>query len=779
MNLNDHLIELWHGVLIASIEGAVLVAVIFTVQRILRRQLGPTWSFALWLVVLLKLSLPNLPVGSTTWPRPFDSLRTQLRAIPSVVTPEPSPVPSVGALAATGQVGAQGLPLEGFRPSEDLNVIRTPIWASVASWVWLIGTLVGLVRYGVGLWIYRRKLDKWPEVQDSKIQVLSDACRKVMGISNPVEIRAVPSLGAPCLFGTLRPILLVPSHLLIELSDQEWRSILLHEFGHIRRRDPMSNAWMSLVGIVHWFNPLVRWAIGRMRQDRELACDQLVLARAGQEEAHPYGETLIKLASSSPPIGAALRFERIGIVEGVGPLKERLRALKLRPKVWVNAAFGSVAVGILASCALTQSPEVDRSGPIQPVNLLEFTDYPRTVVDSNVLLRRQDDPGMWLQIPHGPQTFFGVPFEISGMVRLAGRNAQRLNSWYFRPEVNGIPIGRAFDRLYLLHTTMYHEAPGAVIARVRLRYNDGRTAEVPIAYGTHTLNYWRQRYEHAPQLTDADSRVAWTGNAPQGVAEYGNSLRLVVSSLKNPHPKQVVQSVDLISTLSDASEVIVGMAHGGRVLPQAWQDTPISRYPKNDWKGELRLQALNAVTGKPISNLELRTEVAEPGVHSRIGTSHTDANGWATLKYPHADLNYITIWADHADYVPRLIQWTRSQHGPFPKEYVYRAEPGLRIGGRVTDPEGHPLSGALVRILGPRLNFAGDGKEFLALDHSVAVTDAGGNWTCSEIPGELRDGQVRIVAMRPGFAPSGPQLLTRDEIGGAPVVTLLSIESEK
>ncbi len=778
MNFNDRLVELSNGVLIASLEGAVLIAIVFLIQRLLRRPLGPSWSFALWLVVLMRLSLPSLPVGWGDWPRPLEGLRSQMRAIPKGVAPASPVVQPVQVLPApipgNSEAVVAGVPNLGPGPSADTNVARAPVWAIVTSWLWIIGTVAGLVRHGLRLWLYRCKVDGWPIVQDSRIERLSDACRKVMGISRPVEIRASPDLDVPCLFGTFRPVLLVPGHLLTELSDQEWRNVLMHEFAHLRRRDPLSNAWMSLMGIVHWFNPLVLWAVGRMRQDRELACDQLVLARVGRSETRSYGATLLKLACSSAQVPAALRFERIGIVEGAGPLKDRLQALKLRPMVWVNAVLGSVAMGLLASCALTGSPDVGRSDRIDPVNLAEFTDYPRTVGDASVLSRRQDDPGMWLQIPHGPQSFFGVPFEISGMVRLAGRNAQRLNSWYFRPEVKGIPIGRSFDRLYLLHTTVYYEAAGTVIARVRLTYDDGRTAELPIAYGTHTLNYWRQRYENAPQLTDTDSRVAWTGQAPQGGAEYGNSLRLVVSSLKNPRPNQAVQSVDLISTWSDASEVIVGMAVGGRALPQAWRDSPITRYPKNDWQGELRFRAVDAVTGKTIPNMELRLEVAEPGVHSRIGTSRTDANGWANLRYPHADLNYITIWADHPNYVPRMIQWTRRQHGSFPKEYVYRAEPGLRIGGRVTDSEGHPLSGALVRIQGPQPNFAGDGKEFLTLDHASALTDAGGNWTCSEIPAELRDGPVRVVVLHPGFSSTGPKSLTRDQIGGAPILTQLS-----
>ena len=776
MTSHPALVELWTSIAIASMEASALILIVLVIQRLLRRPLGPTWSFALWFVVLLRLSLPTLPVSSWTWPGPIESLRTRLWAIPAALTAVPA-VPVDSPSQAGDPLPSSELRTGPFQPygfAPEVRRIATPAapWAVLAAWVWLLGVVALTARYWLGLAFYRRTVRRWPLVDDSRILRLADECRNLMGIRRAIEMRASPDLDTPCLFGVFRPALLVPVNLLHVLSDEEWRNILLHEFGHLRRRDAISNAWMSLAGIAHWFNPLVAWAIRRMRQDRELACDQLVLAHAGWTASQSYGATLLRLAATSSPGLSRFHLERIGILEGTGPLKARLLALKARPVVWLNAVLGTLAIALLGPCALTRNLAATEK-PLEAINLAHVTDYPREMTSDSVLLRRQDDPGMWMQIPKGEQTFFGVPFNITGLVRLAGRNSQRLNSWFYRPEVTGIPIDRTFGRIYLLHTTSYSEKPGTAIATMRLNYADGRTDEIPIEYGTHTLNYWRQRYESTTQLTGTDARIAWTGKAPSGVAEYGNSLRLIITSFKNPHPEREVQSVDLISTWTDASEVIVGMAVGGPDLPAAWLEAPNTRYPKNDWQGALRFQALNAVTGKPIRHMELRIEVAEPGVHSRIGTEYTDSDGWATLLYPHADLSYITIWADHPDYVPRLIQWTRRQHGPYPREYTYRAEPGVRIHGRVVNQADEPLSGALVRIGGPRIDFKGDAKEFLALDHSSVTTDADGRWSCSEIPKEV-PGVVALRVLHPAYAEGPSQRLTPAEMGGAEIVTRLS-----
>ena len=770
-------VDLWTGLAVASLEASALIVIVLLIQRLLRPALGSAWSFALWFLVLLRLSLPTLPVSSWTLPRPIESLRTQLWALPATLSPVPA-VPAEStttreSLPATEATSGPVSPYT-FGPTthpEDSPESATSTWAGRAAWLWLLGVIALGSRHWLGMALYRRTVRRWPLVAEARVLRVAEECRNVMGILRPIELRAAPDLETPCLFGVFRPALLIPASLLQVLSDAEWRNILLHEFGHLRRRDPLTNAWMSLVGMVHWFNPLVAWAIRRMRQDRELACDQLVLAQSGQTTHQSYGATLLKLASYPDSGAPTWQLERIGILEGAGPLQARLLALKARPVIWLNALLGILAMGILGSCALTRNPAVSEQ-PLEAINLENFTDYPRELTSDSVLLRRQDDPGMWMQIPKGEQTFYGVPFNITGLVRLAGRNAQRLNAWYFRPEITGIPIGRAFGRLYLLHTTSYSEKPGSTIAKIRLNYADGRTADIPIKYGTDTLNYWRQRYESTAQLTGTDARLAWTGKAPPGVAEYGNSLRLILTSFENPHPKRVVQSVDLISTWTDVSEVVVGMAVGGPVLPSAWREAPITRYPNNDWQGKLRFRAVNSVTGKPIRKMELRIEVAEPGVHSRIGTEYTDSDGWATLRYPHADLNYITIWADHPEYVPRIVQWTRSQHGPFPEAYTYRAEPGVRIQGQVVNQAGEPLSGALVRIYGPRPDLKGDGKEFLATDHLSVTTDADGRWNCSEIPKE-GPGMFFIRVLHPGYAEGTSQRLTSAELGGAEIVTRL------
>jgi len=124
--------------------------------------------------------------------------------------------------------------------------------------------------------------------------------------------------------------------------------------------------------------------------------------------------------------------------------------------------------------------------------------------------------------------------------------------------------------------------------------------------------------------------------------------------------------------------------------------------------------------------------------------------------------------------VPRFIQWTRRQHGAYPAEYIYRAEPALRIRGRVLDDDGQPVAGAMVRLAGPAPNFAGDAKEFLMFTHSYAISDATGRWDCHEVPPSLAAGDIGLRVLHPQFQSPPARTLTESELGGANIETRLS-----
>ena len=74
------------------------------------------------------------------------------------------------------------------------------------------------------------------------------------------------------------------------------RIVLSHELAHIERHDVAWQLVARVSAAVHWYNPLVWFASGKMRMEREIACDDRALA-AGIEPTD-YAQGLVEVAAA-------------------------------------------------------------------------------------------------------------------------------------------------------------------------------------------------------------------------------------------------------------------------------------------------------------------------------------------------------------------------------------------------------------------------------------------------------------------------------------------------
>jgi hypothetical protein len=98
----------------------------------------------------------------------------------------------------------------------------------------------------------------------------------------------------------------------------------MHELEHLMRRDHWMNVWTSFLLALHWFNPLVWYAVKRMRSDREFAVDEAVL-RHSNADAETYGESILKAMNKLPV--QRIQPGLIGILEDKTALKERFERI--------------------------------------------------------------------------------------------------------------------------------------------------------------------------------------------------------------------------------------------------------------------------------------------------------------------------------------------------------------------------------------------------------------------------------------------------------------------
>ncbi len=170
-------------------------------------------------------------------------------------------------------------------------------WALYIFATWLLMAAAGLLRVGLGF----RHLH---QLRKSCVPVDVAALDPVLGktleeFDSPRSVTLCVSdrLRVPTAIGFMKPLVVIPSWTMRELSAAELNTILLHELAHLRRRDDWTNLVQKILGALLFFHPAVWWIEKKLALEREMACDDLVLARTTSPRA--YAECLVSLAEKS------------------------------------------------------------------------------------------------------------------------------------------------------------------------------------------------------------------------------------------------------------------------------------------------------------------------------------------------------------------------------------------------------------------------------------------------------------------------------------------------
>lgn len=196
----------------------------------------------------------------------------------------------VAALPLLGGAGTAGAVLRVHAP------IAVPaFWAVAFFAVWAIAACAALARVAAGLWQVRRLRRNCTEASAAEFD---PALQEIIGQTRrPVRLMISEEVRVPSAVGFLHPAIVLPAWALRDLSVGELKPILIHELAHLRRRDDWTNLLQKAVRAVLFFHPAVWWIDARLSIEREMACDDAVLAETGNPKG--YAGCLIGLLEKS------------------------------------------------------------------------------------------------------------------------------------------------------------------------------------------------------------------------------------------------------------------------------------------------------------------------------------------------------------------------------------------------------------------------------------------------------------------------------------------------
>jgi bla regulator protein BlaR1 len=168
-------------------------------------------------------------------------------------------------------------------------------WRSLLLAAWTAIVVAQVARLAWQRWRLSRLLRRAESAPENILAIVQQAAADI-GLRRVPPLLIVDENCSPFACGIVRPRIVLPRTLLAELTTAELRQTLSHELAHIARADL---AWIwpgQLARIAYFFNPFVHFVANQIRLERELACDQWVVSRAGHEP-NEYMQTLIHIVS--------------------------------------------------------------------------------------------------------------------------------------------------------------------------------------------------------------------------------------------------------------------------------------------------------------------------------------------------------------------------------------------------------------------------------------------------------------------------------------------------
>ncbi len=315
--------------LVASLKATLVLLLAGFVSLALWRR-SAAQRHLVWVTAIVAiLLLPGLQLALPTWPLPVGDGWPRLLAAPASDAPAsaapasgtsgtseatagtelgpdaapPPPERAVPGHAATPAhtfsekgAGNRG----GRQPSGGTGVGPAAATArrldlrSALLALWALGAAVALAPLAFAFLRIARIVRRAQSLDAPRWAALVERVAEAQGLERGrFVLRRAAGPVTPLTWGVWRPVVILPASC-EGWSDAQAYEVLVHEAGHVRRHDCLTQLLASLACVLYWFHPLA-WLAGRqMLTERERACDDQVLLAGAR--ASDYASDLLELA---------------------------------------------------------------------------------------------------------------------------------------------------------------------------------------------------------------------------------------------------------------------------------------------------------------------------------------------------------------------------------------------------------------------------------------------------------------------------------------------------
>jgi beta-lactamase regulating signal transducer with metallopeptidase domain len=260
-------------------------------------------------------------------------------------------------------------------PAPRPQIAIPPYVAYAGAALWLLIVLGGTARFAAGVAVLARlKRDSLPLAPERRAALSLWNARAGAPTSRHARLCVSDRVDVPVAVGLFDGMVVLPQHILDTFEPGDVDRFVLHELAHLERRDDWTTAFERLAQVVLFFNPVVHLIARRLDLEREIACDDRVVATTLDVRSYAVGLTRMAEATVWPlhAIAApAIFVTRKQLSLRVEELLARHRFTAPRVAIAPAAVALAASLGVVAVAAV-HAPSVD-AGTTPHVRLQELT----------------------------------------------------------------------------------------------------------------------------------------------------------------------------------------------------------------------------------------------------------------------------------------------------------------------------------------------------------------------------------------------------------------------
>ncbi|MCT4594223.1 MAG: peptidoglycan DD-metalloendopeptidase family protein [Anaeromicrobium sp.] len=348
-------VDVLNFIMKSSLKGSALIIVILLVKMIFRNKLGSKGDYYLWIILITNLIYPyGLTVNVNI---------SKNETLEKIYT-------NMGNLMMEENYINNILMKNRGLFNLNYGNMDEKIYMYFFG-VWAIGAIILALGMITINYKFKRELYENSMGVDNYILNIFNRYKGKMNIKRNMKIIYTNVVTSPCLYGIIRPQILIPMDIDKKIDHEEIRYIICHELAHEKRKDMIVLGLVNLFKIIHWFNPIIWFGFYKMRQDCEIACDSLALSYISPKENIDYGHTIINLLSNNEK-----EFVHMGVMGMLGNksnLKKRMKLIKSFNRNTYRLSILSILIMVLMGCAfLGNGDHIPKISPKQESKELDM-----------------------------------------------------------------------------------------------------------------------------------------------------------------------------------------------------------------------------------------------------------------------------------------------------------------------------------------------------------------------------------------------------------------------